>query len=138
MRRSALCGFDVKGFVDWYITTGTFKRECFLEAVKTTVIPHMNPFPGKRSVLILDNASIHKCTELLALVNQVGGLLLFTPPYCYDCTPLDNGAFGWVRRYLQKHSAIFQQVSLEEALSKAFRRVRPQHARCFFKNCQYL
>ena len=66
-------------------------------------IPHMTPFPGKRSVLIMDNASIHHCAELLPLVNSAGGILLYTPPYCFECTPLDNGAFGWVKRYLQQH-----------------------------------
>ena len=37
-RRSALCTFDVKGFVDWYIIKGTFNRNRFLEAVKETVV----------------------------------------------------------------------------------------------------
>jgi transposase len=37
-RHSALCGFDVKGFVNWYITTGTFNKERFLDAFKATVV----------------------------------------------------------------------------------------------------
>ena len=37
-RRSALCTFDVKGFVDWYIIKGTFNRNRFLEAIKETVV----------------------------------------------------------------------------------------------------
>lgn len=76
-------------------------------------IPHMTPFPGKRSVLIMDNASIHHCLELLPLVNTAGGILLYTPPYCFDCTPLDNGAFGWVKRYLQQHDLLFRTVDMD-------------------------
>ena len=163
-RHSALCGFDVKGFVNWYITTGTFNKERFLDAFKRSVVsavyqchpccprccrdsptpfrrsqlPHTKPFPGKRSVIILDNASIHHCPELLPLCNAAGVVLLYTPPYCFDCTPLDNGAFGWVKRYLQKHAGTFEHVDLDLALDQAFRRVRPRHARCFFRNCGYL
>ena len=37
-RRSALCTFDVKGFVDWYIIKGTYNRDRFLKAVKETVV----------------------------------------------------------------------------------------------------
>jgi len=37
-RHSALCGFDVKGFVNWYITKGTFNRTRFLDAFKATVV----------------------------------------------------------------------------------------------------
>ena len=51
-RCSALCGMDIEGFVGWYIIRGTFKRAEFLEAVKQTVIPYIEPFPGKRSVLL--------------------------------------------------------------------------------------
>ena len=137
LRRSALCGLDIKGFVNWYIITGTFKKVQFLEAVRTTVLPHMEPFPGKRSVLILDNASIHHGPELRAMVEAKNCILHYTPPYCFDCTPLDNGAFGWVRRYLQKRKELLSR-NLTKALHAAFNAVQPRHARSFFKNCLYL
>ena len=37
-RVSALCGFDVKGFVDWYIIDGTFNAAKFLDAFEQTVV----------------------------------------------------------------------------------------------------
>ena len=100
-------------------------------------IPHMEPFPGKRSVLILDNAAIHHNEELRDLVEAAHGILLYTPPYCFDCTPLDNGAFGWVKRFLQKRGYLARQ-GLNMALDTAFRAVRPRHARSFFRNCTYM
>ena len=102
-------------------------------------LPHIKPFPGKRSVVILDNAKIHHTHEFVRLVNEAGGMVLYTPPYCFDCTPLDNGAFGRVKQYLEKHSEIFNQVSLEEALDKAFdEAVSRRSARKFFRLCNYL
>ena len=50
-RHSALCGFDVKGFVNWYITKGTFNRTRFLEAFKATVVSavcHRHPCCPRR------------------------------------------------------------------------------------------
>jgi hypothetical protein len=100
--------------------------------------PYIQPFPGPRSVVILDNASIHHGFEFVLRVNQLGGLVLFTPPYCFDTTPLDNGAFGLVKRYLQRHSDIFDQVPLERALDRAFESVTPGDARFCFRQCGYL
>lgn len=31
------------------------------------LLEHMNPFPGKNSVLIVDNSSIHKSAEVRAM-----------------------------------------------------------------------
>lgn len=137
-RISSLVGVDVEGFVDWYSIGGTFKRANFLRALEETVIPHMTPFPGPRSVVIMDNASIHKSAEVRAMIQAANGILLFTPPYCFDCTPLDNGAFGWVSRKLKQLSDVFKHVSLARALDHVFRRAAPKHARSWFRNCGYL
>ena len=64
----------------------------------------MRPFPGRRSVVIMDNASIHKSRRLRRMIERRGGRLLFTPPYAFDRTPLDNGAFGLVVRFLKNNS----------------------------------
>jgi hypothetical protein len=100
-------------------------------------IPHIRPFPGKRSVVVLDNARIHRCRAFVRMVNRAGGMVLYLPPYCYDLTPLDNGAFGIVRRYLQKHSARIARVGLRRGLDKAFAGIRKRQAKYCFRNCGY-
>jgi hypothetical protein len=52
--------YTVNGFIAWDIIKGSYNVEKFHEFVRTWVIPHTNPFPGPRSVLIVDNARIHK------------------------------------------------------------------------------
>ena len=135
---SSLCGFDVNGFVNWYTIRNTFNRKAFLAACERTVFPYITSFPGPRSVVILDNAKIHHCHEFVQRVNQCGGMVLFTPPYCFDCTPLDNGAFGLVKRYLQKHTDLFDSVPLERALDEAFKSVTHGDARFCFRQCNYM
>ena len=34
-----------------------------------------------------------------------GTLVLFTPAYCWETTPLDNGAFGRIKLWLQHHGS---------------------------------
>ena len=71
------------------------------------------------------------------MIFQAGGILLYTPPYCFDCTPLDNGAFGWIKRYLQKNSSRLAALPLERALAKAFEAAGPSEARSWFRECGY-
>ena len=71
-------------------------------------------------MVVLDNASIHKRHDFVRAVNRRGGIVLYLPPYCFDLTPLDNGAFGWVRRWLQRHTEWVASVGVREGLDRAF------------------
>ena len=48
----------------------------------------MNPFPGSYSVLILDNATIHKGQHIINLCGQKGIRLEFLPAYSPDFNPV--------------------------------------------------
>ena len=43
-------------------------------------VPHVNCYPGRRSVVILDNASIQKCYDFVRMINEAGGIVLYLPP----------------------------------------------------------
>ena len=93
--------------------------------------------PG--TVVILDNARIHKSAAFVREVHAAGGIVKFLPPYCFDLTPLDNGAFGIVKRYLQKHAWLVERVGIEHALDRAFRKARgAKTGRYCFRYCGYI
>ncbi len=50
----------------------------------------MNRFPGPYSVLILDNASIHKGQYLKTLCEEKGVILEFLSAYSPDYNPVSN------------------------------------------------
>lgn len=105
-----------------------------------TQLDQIQPFPGPRSVVLIDNASIHWSAEFLRRIEEKGALLLFTPPYCWDLTPLDNGAFGMVKRWLMDHAKRLDsfQYTTRQALDEAFHEaVSPSAARSFFYECGY-
>ena len=89
---------------------------------------------SKFSCLLLDNASIHKdvqYTHKLKTHIQVK----FIPPYCYHLTPLDNGAYGLVVRFLQSHPE-YAQRPIQDGLSAAFHSVSGEAARWCFPPCE--
>ena len=62
---------------------------------------------NERSVLIMDNCSIHHVDSLTSLFEEAGVLLLFLPPYSPDYMPIEE-AFSYIKAYLRLHSDIFQ------------------------------
>jgi len=136
-RISTLGAFDMNGFIDWYSVTGTFKHGDFLDGVQAAVLPHITPFPGPRSVVILDNASIHKRDEFSAAVRARGGMVLWLPPYCWHLNPIEE-AFGAVRQWLMRNKHMATQLGgTQQFLNAAFDSVTPDTARSCFHHCGY-
>ena len=86
-------------------------------------LDEVNAFPGPCSIVVLDNASIHRSLEFVNAVNARGAIVIFTPPYCWDLTPLDNGAFGSVKQWLMDRSTYIDSRgwSTRQALDAAFK-----------------
>jgi hypothetical protein len=57
---SVLPLYTMDGYIDWDIIKGSYNTEEFNEFVKSHVILHTNPWPGDRSVIIMDNCGIHR------------------------------------------------------------------------------
>ena len=51
-------------------------------------LPKMNAYPGPYSVLVMDNASIHKGQHLIDICNAKGVRVEFLPPYSPDLNPV--------------------------------------------------
>ncbi|RDB20344.1 hypothetical protein Hypma_012691 [Hypsizygus marmoreus] len=69
-RYSILPILTIDGIITYDIIPGSVTSERFLQFLHEMVIPLTNPYPGPRSVLILDNCSIHHSEEVRALVED--------------------------------------------------------------------
>ena len=59
----------------------------------SNLLPHLMPFNGvnPRSVVIMDNASIHHVDAVTDLIEtQTGPKLIFLPPYSPDLMPVEG------------------------------------------------
>ena len=65
----------------------------------------MLPFPHPKSILIMDNCSIHHIEHVTTLIEEAGILLLFLPPYSPDLNPIEC-VFGFVKGYLKEYEHI--------------------------------
>ena len=66
--------------------------ETFNDFVERSLFPHLMPFDGTstRSVVILDNTSIHRCDGVVELIDSAGTLVIFLQPYSLDLNPIEK------------------------------------------------
>ena len=71
----------------------------------------MNPFPAPRSVLILDNASIHHWEPFYRIAVFIGIRLVYLPPYSPHLN-IDELFFNATKRALEKHKNLVDVAPL--------------------------
>ena len=64
-------------------------------------LPFMNPFPGKNSVLIMDNAKIHHDNEMVNVIER-RGKVLYLPSYSPDYNPIET-AFSTIKILIRRN-----------------------------------
>jgi transposase len=113
------------GYIDWVIHHGAINAELFTQFLEERVLPNCSPYPGKMSVIIMDNASIHKNPRIREICDNAGVLLVFLPPYSPDFNPIES-TFKDLKAWIKKH---YQQavspLSLVQQYVNLFKYGRP-------------
>ena len=112
-RVSSVAAICSEGLVALSTTSSTVNGDYFFDFVRGDLIPELLPFNGSnpRSIVIMDNCSIHHVQEVTELFASTGILLLFLPPYSPDLNPIEL-TFGYVKGYLKEHEDIMHIIPL--------------------------
>ena len=109
-RVSAITAISNDGLVGVELTHGSVNGDIFADFVRGTLIPEMQSFDGsteKKSVVIMDNCSIHLVRVVKDLLDSAGIITLYLPPYSPDYNPIEL-AFSSVKYYLKQHDELLQ------------------------------
>jgi DDE superfamily endonuclease len=68
---------------------GNIDGERFLDAFRDDILVLCEPSPGKRSIVVLDNAQVHMKHLIDAACEAVGVISLYLPPYSSDFNPIE-------------------------------------------------
>jgi transposase len=102
------------------------------------VLPHCTLYPGPRSVIIMDNASIYKDPCLRQACNETGMLLKFLPPYSPDYNPIE-ATFKDLKAWLKKnYSLLVEFEDFAEFLNFAVQQVYNRDVRSYFRKAGYI
>ena len=108
------------------IFTREVNGDIFEDFVCTTLFPTLQPFNGtnSRSVVVLDNASIHHLDRIQDIIHSSGALVRFVPPYSPDLMPLE--VFSKIKYFIKANEHIFLTTSSPRLLiAMAFASVMP-------------
>ena len=98
----------------------------------------MRPYPEKHSVIVLDNAQIHRNADWIDMVKNAGGHVEFLPPYSPDFNPIKL-AFSSIKAFLKRYNELIEmQEDNEYCLAIACAQISAEKATQFFKHCMYL
>ena len=141
VRYSAIPIMSMEGIHDVYITEGSVDGENFSEFVRSSLLPILMPFDNinPRSVVIMDNASIHHVQEVSNLIEtQAGARLHYLPPYSPDLNPAE-GVFSQIKYIMKQNHKLFQVCSAPRAMiAFIFGMVDTQHCIGHIHHCGYI
>ena len=85
----------------------------------------------KRSIVVLDNASIHHSKRVVELIEGAGAYIIYSAPYSPDLNPIEM-MFGHYKQTLKRHEGRSQ----DDAHMAALEGVTPTVARSYFRHSQ--
>ncbi len=99
-RINAVAAIATSGLVAVELTKSTINGDNFYDFVRGTLIPNTLPFDGvnPRSIVVMDNLTVHHVPEVLDLFRQADILVFFLPPYSPDLNPIEE-TFSYVKTY---------------------------------------
>ena len=99
------------GLVSVQCSRDSINEDVFCDFLEQYLLPHLLPFNGinSRSVVLLDNASIHHTTRPVELIQGVGALVHYLPLYSPDLNPIEE-MFSKVKACLRENDAAIQKV----------------------------
>ena len=158
---SLLPALSLDGVIAAHLLEGSFTTPTFLDFIRAT-LKRMNPFPGKNSVLIMDNARIHRhptivktICEMFVAVARIYSLLalkslwtsgcriLYLPAYSPDFNPIEL-AFSKIKAHVRRHGNItwgeegIDSTDVYTFLYEAAFSVTPDDAAGWYHHCGYI
>jgi len=96
----------------------------------------MNPYPVKHSVLVMNNARIHHDDDLVAAIEDIGGKVLYLPPYSPDFNPIET-AFSALKSWLKRYRDFADYFDPKYLILTALAETTPEIARKYFEESVY-
>ena len=112
IRLSSVGIMSVRGIEDVDTYEGNINGDKFCDFVQRCLVPILQPFNGinDRSVVVMDNASIHHVDRVVATIQHTGAVIRFLPPYSPDLNPIEE-VFAKVKSYLKANEVAYDVTS---------------------------
>jgi transposase len=102
-RISFLPAYTIEGYITSITFLGTLTGDMFEEFIIDQLLPLCNPFPGPRSVIFMDNASVHHYSKvrIIEACRRRNVWVRWLPPYSPDYHPVEE-SFGDLKAFIRR------------------------------------
>ncbi len=95
-----VAGLRLSGMMAPMVLDGPINRDAFQAYIDQVLVPELKP----GDIVIMDNLSSHKGSQVREAIETAGAKLLYLPPYSPDFNPIEN-AFAKLKALLRKAAA---------------------------------
>lgn len=128
---SLIGAIGIKGLITQVSLLGSTDGLSFEAFISQRLVPKL--WAG--ACVLMDNCSIHKGTEIEALITGAGARLIYLPPYSPDFSPIEN-CWSKIKSLLRAIGAR-NYPDLVKAIEAAFEQVSLNDLRSWFTHCCY-
>ena len=93
------------------IKKGYYNKDEIIDWLTNQLLPLCNEYPRERSVIVLDNVSVHVDPRIIEAIEQKGCIVKYLPPYSPDYNPIEltfSVLKAWMRRHFEAFRPVFQ------------------------------
>ncbi|XP_065886097.1 uncharacterized protein [Dysidea avara] len=129
-RMSAIAIMSERGIKDEDIYDGNINGDTFGSFVDRSGT-------NSRSVVVMDNASIHHVEKVAQSIQQTGAILCYLPSYSPDYNPLEE-SFAKVKAFLKSNEVVFDNMGSEHLLlMTAFNTITTEDCKGYIRHAGY-
>ncbi|PPQ84969.1 hypothetical protein CVT26_008289 [Gymnopilus dilepis] len=103
-RYSLLPALSFEGIIWAKVVEGSFTKRLFQEFI-AELLDRMQPFPAPKSVIVMDNARIHKNQDIVDMIHARGMRIVYLPPYSPDYNPIEL-AFSTIKAFVRRQGLL--------------------------------
>ena len=139
-RVSAIAAMSNERVLDVKFVHGSVSGEIFSNFIELHLLPHLLPFNSSNpnSIVVLNNASVHYHERARELIDSVGALLVYLPPYSPDLNPIE-AAFSAAKSFLKANEELASTPKdIEDILLTAFGNVTNTDCTRWYQDSEYI
>lgn len=136
---SILPAYTIDGYLPCTgVKEGWFNGEGFYSWVANELLPHCNAYPAPRSVIVMDNVSLHCNPRIAELIRSHGCEVRYLPPYSPDFNPIEltfSVLKDWIRRHFDEAWPVYEgtfgdflRLAIERSNCDGFPRAHFRHS----------
>lgn len=126
-----LSSIRLDGTTECIVVDGAVDGAMFSEYIRQILCPTLGP----DDIVVMDNLSAHKNSNVAGHIRKRGATFMYLPPYSPDLNPIEN-MWSKVKQHVRGLEPRTEEA-LEEAIAKALDSVSANDAKGWFKEGGY-